>query len=97
MKQGPEPPTDHRREIIITSRKHRTPVNIVGLVTENRNKQSDSNLEEPKKDRRDPDRSRHRSVDFQNRQERFLWDLYRAHLLHPFLTFFLFLEKLALP
>src|SRR5919197_1330579 len=35
-------------------------------------------------------------VNLQDRQERFLRDLDRAHLLHPLLSFFLLLEQLAL-
>src|SRR5438445_11923474 len=37
-----------------------------------------------------------RLVNLQDRQEGFLGDLERAHLLHPTLSFFLFLEQLAL-
>src|SRR5439155_491173 len=37
-----------------------------------------------------------RLVNLQDRQEGFLGDLDRAHLLHPTLSFFLFLEQLAL-
>src|SRR6266487_1453771 len=37
-----------------------------------------------------------RLVNLQNREKRFLWDLHRAHLLHPLLPLFLLLEQLAL-